>query len=155
MSQVYRAKYKGKKVAVKVRHPGVDQYIQRDINLLFFFSRVLSVFSKAFNLPVSETSMKKTLMDQIDFNNEHDNLLIFNEMFKGNKMVKFPAPFTEDTTESVLVESFVEGVPITYFEANPHPLNSVIARLGATTFFEMLMKNNFIHADCHGGNILV
>lgn len=31
----------------------------------------------------------------------------------------------------------------------------MIARLGATTFFEMLMKNNFIHADCHGGNILV
>jgi predicted unusual protein kinase regulating ubiquinone biosynthesis (AarF/ABC1/UbiB family) len=27
--------------------------------------------------------------------------------------------------------------------------------IGATTFFEMLMKNNFIHADCHGGNIMV
>jgi predicted unusual protein kinase regulating ubiquinone biosynthesis (AarF/ABC1/UbiB family) len=34
-------------------------------------------------------------------------------------------------------------------------LNKVIARIGATTFFEMLMKNNFIHADCHGGNIMV
>lgn len=34
-------------------------------------------------------------------------------------------------------------------------LNAVIARLGAKTFFEMLMINNFIHADCHGGNILV
>lgn len=44
---------------------------------------------------------------------------------------------------------------MTYFESNRHPLNAVIARLGATTFFEMLMKNNFIHADCHGGNILV
>lgn len=31
----------------------------------------------------------------------------------------------------------------------------MIARLGAITFFEMLMKNNFIHADCHGGNIIV
>lgn len=27
--------------------------------------------------------------------------------------------------------------------------------LGASTFFEMLMKHNFVHADCHGGNILV
>jgi len=34
-------------------------------------------------------------------------------------------------------------------------LNEVIARIGAKTFFEMLMKNNFIHADCHGGNILI
>lgn len=23
------------------------------------------------------------------------------------------------------------------------------------TFFEMFMKYNFIHADCHGGNIMV
>jgi predicted unusual protein kinase regulating ubiquinone biosynthesis (AarF/ABC1/UbiB family) len=44
---------------------------------------------------------------------------------------------------------------VTYFESNRHPLNAVIARLGASAFFEMLMKNNFIHADCHGGNILV
>lgn len=45
---------------------------------MFFFSRFLSIFSKSFSIPVSEISMKKTLMDQIDFNNEKDNLLIFN-----------------------------------------------------------------------------
>lgn len=78
MSQVYKAIYKGKKVAVKVRHPGVERHIQRDVNLMFFFSQVLSMFSKSFSLPVSEVSMKKTLMDQINFNNEKDNLLIFN-----------------------------------------------------------------------------
>ena len=55
----------------------------------------------------------------------------------------------------VLVETFVEGVPVSYYEVNPHPLNKVIARLGSRTFFEMLMKNNFIHADCHSGNIFV
>lgn len=49
----------------------------------------------------------------------------------------------------------MEGVPITYYEKNPHPLNSVIARMGAMAFFDMLMKYNFIHADCHGGNIMV
>lgn len=27
VSQVYRAQYKGKKVAIKVRHPDVDKYI--------------------------------------------------------------------------------------------------------------------------------
>lgn len=73
--------YKGQKVAIKVRHPDVEKHIQRDVNLLFFFSRLLSCFSRSFALPVSEVSMKKTLMDQIDFNNEKDNLVIFNKMF--------------------------------------------------------------------------
>jgi predicted unusual protein kinase regulating ubiquinone biosynthesis (AarF/ABC1/UbiB family) len=49
----------------------------------------------------------------------------------------------------------VEGKPITYFEDHPHALNKTIARIGAMTFFEMLFKYNFIHADCHGGNIIV
>lgn len=83
------------------------------------------------------------------------NLNTFNEMFKESKDIKFPFPIEESTTDSVLVETFIEGVPVTYYERNKHPLNKVIARLGSTTFFEMLMKNNFIHADCHGGNIIV
>ena len=69
VSQVYKAVYKGKKVAVKVRHPGVDKYIERDINVLFFFSKVLSLFSRSFQIPVGEESLMKTLIDQIDFNN--------------------------------------------------------------------------------------
>ena len=37
VGQVYKAKYKDKKVAVKVRHPGIEKHIESDINLLFFF----------------------------------------------------------------------------------------------------------------------
>ncbi len=41
--------------------------------------------------------MKKTLIDQIDFNNEKDNLNIFNSMFKDSKTIKFPFPFEKDS----------------------------------------------------------
>jgi predicted unusual protein kinase regulating ubiquinone biosynthesis (AarF/ABC1/UbiB family) len=34
-------------------------------------------------------------------------------------------------------------------------MNKVIANIGAKAFFSMLMKHNFVHADCHAGNILV
>lgn len=54
-------------MAVKVRHPGVETYIERDLNLLFSFSRFLSLFSQSFYVPISHESMKKTLVDQIDF----------------------------------------------------------------------------------------
>lgn len=155
VSQVYQAVYKGQKVAVKVRHPGVETNIERDLDLLFAFSRFFSLFSRRFEIPVGESSLKKTLVDQIDFNIEARNLRIFNEMFRYNQKVKFPIAIEGGSGASVLVESFVEGIPITYYEENQHMLNKVIARIGATTFFEMLMKNNFIHADCHGGNIMV
>jgi predicted unusual protein kinase regulating ubiquinone biosynthesis (AarF/ABC1/UbiB family) len=34
-------------------------------------------------------------------------------------------------------------------------MNRLIANIGAKAFFSMLMKHNFVHADCHAGNILV
>ena len=34
-------------------------------------------------------------------------------------------------------------------------MNKFIARVGANAFFEMLIQHNFVHADCHGGNIMV
>jgi predicted unusual protein kinase regulating ubiquinone biosynthesis (AarF/ABC1/UbiB family) len=34
-------------------------------------------------------------------------------------------------------------------------MNRLIANIGAKAFFSMLMKYNFVHADCHAGNILV
>lgn len=122
---------------------------------MFGISKFLSIFSKSFQIPVGQSSLKKTLIDQIDLNVEKDNLNVFNHHFRGNQNVKFPQAFEAGTKDSVLIETFVEGVPVTHFQTNRHPLNAVIARLGATAFFEMLMKNNFIHADCHGGNILV
>lgn len=48
VSQVYSARMNGKKVAVKVRHPEVGHNLSRDIDLMFAFSRFLSIFSKFF-----------------------------------------------------------------------------------------------------------
>lgn len=106
-------------------------------------------------IPVSYHSLKQTLTEQIDFTFEAKNLNKFNEMFKERIDINFPHALEENTRDAVLIETFVEGVPVTYYEINRHPLNKVIARLGSTAFFEMLMKFNFIHADCHGGNILI
>ena len=76
-----------------MRHPNVDKYIERDINLLFFLSYLASFFSPAMELPISEVSLKRTLIEQIDFTFEMRNLNKFNEMFKERTDVNFPFPF--------------------------------------------------------------
>lgn len=48
ISQVYKAKLNGRKVALKVRHPNVEKNIERDIDILFFFSSIFSKISKHF-----------------------------------------------------------------------------------------------------------
>jgi predicted unusual protein kinase regulating ubiquinone biosynthesis (AarF/ABC1/UbiB family) len=54
-----------------------------------------------------------------------------------------------------LIEELIDGKTIGYYEKHPHTLNRFIAMIGAKSFFSMLMQHNFVHADCHAGNILV
>lgn len=92
IGQVYEAKYQGKKVAVKVRHPKVEKDIERDIDIIFFFSNMMSKISSFFEIPVTNYSLKQTLVNQIDFNVEAQNLMKFIEQYKGNPDIHFPTP---------------------------------------------------------------
>lgn len=61
VSQVYKANFKGKTVAVKVRHPSAGKNLEIDIDLLFIFSKIFSVFSKKFEIPILRDSLKVIL----------------------------------------------------------------------------------------------
>ena len=34
-------------------------------------------------------------------------------------------------------------------------MNKLIAKIGVNVMFKMIIYDNFVHADCHGGNILI
>lgn len=100
---------------------------------MFFFSRVFSKISRYFEIPVNNESLKKILIDQIYFTKESKNLKKFRRIFL-NPDVKFPKPL-EQTNDEVLVETFAEGLPVSFFIEHPHKLNKAIALLGASAVF--------------------
>ena len=51
-----------------------------------------------------------------------------------NPDVKFPQPL-DQTNDEVLVETFAEGLPVSFFIDHPHKLNKAIAMLGANVIF--------------------
>ena len=54
------------------------------------------------------------------------------------------------------MESFEEGQLISRYVNNPgNPHNVKLAGIGLDSYLKMLLKDNFIHADLHPGNILV
>lgn len=67
VAQVYKAKLHDKMVAVKVRHPNIGNNLEKDIDLLFMFSRFFSIFSKKFEVPVTSQSIKDILAEQLYF----------------------------------------------------------------------------------------
>lgn len=59
--------------------------------------------------------------------------------------------------EDVLIESFIEdSESISDFALkNNVEMNILIAKIGVNAFLKMLVYDNYMHADCHGGNILI
>ena len=54
------------------------------------------------------------------------------------------------------MESFEEGQLISRYVNSPsNPHNTKLAAIGLGSYLKMLLKDNFIHADLHPGNILV
>lgn len=73
------------------------------------------------------------MIDQIYFTRESQNLKKFRRIFI-NPDVKFPQPL-DQTNDEVLVETFAEGLPVSFFIDHPHKLNKAIAMLGANVIF--------------------
>lgn len=96
VSQVYRARLHGKDVAVKVRHPFAAKNLEKDIDLLFAFSRFFSKFSKKFEIPVTVDSLKKILAEQLCFLQEKRNMDRFGSI-EIDSNVSFPRAFPEST----------------------------------------------------------
>lgn len=67
----------------------------------------------------------------------------------------FPEVKDNYVSETVLVESFIDAKPISYYYENKHIMNPYIAKVGMNVLYRMIFYENFVHSDCHAGNILV
>ena len=149
----------GSLVAVKVRHPGVTESIQRDFALMTAVVRMLSKFPALENLRLEE-SLKQfaaPLREQVDLSREGFYLHAFNYNFRKESSVHFPVPLYPLVSPTVLVETFEPGQHISSYVArgpgSPH--NTELAQIGARAMLHMLIVDNLVHSDLHPGNILV
>jgi len=165
IAQVYLAKNaEGVECAVKVRHPRVVQKIARDLQILQFFTRIISYYpplrwaSLQENISVFSKSMKA----QTDLRVEGTNLQLFKNNFKSfSDTIVFPTPDMLRTTPQVLVETYMRGTPIqSYLDDVSNQVYSaatkkLIGQYGINMYLKMMLVDNFVHADMHPGNLLV
>eukprot|EP00192_Tetraselmis_astigmatica_P009037 CAMPEP_0117684252 /NCGR_PEP_ID=MMETSP0804-20121206/20968_1 /TAXON_ID=1074897 /ORGANISM="Tetraselmis astigmatica, Strain CCMP880" /LENGTH=680 /DNA_ID=CAMNT_0005495167 /DNA_START=198 /DNA_END=2240 /DNA_ORIENTATION=- len=149
---------RGTTVAVKVRHPGVDHTMSTDFLIMTRLVALLGAFPGVAGLRLEESVQQfgAPLREQLNLSHEAANLARFNHNFRNWSNVSFPRPVFPLVSESVLVESFEEGVLISNLVKSPDGRESVyVAMAGMQSYLKMLLKDNFVHADLHPGNILV
>jgi aarF domain-containing kinase len=146
-------------VAIKIKHPKVDQLIGRDLAIMSFFAHAITLFPgmQWLSLPEEVDVFGRIMQEQLNLALEADNLLRFERNFAGRREpVTFPRALREWSTHEVLVEEFQHALPLESFLRNGGgPFEDELAEVGLDAFLNMLLLDNFVHSDLHPGNIMV
>jgi aarF domain-containing kinase len=88
---------------------------------------------------------------------EARHLMRFIHLFKGRQGVSFPVPKYPLVAPAVLVESFEFATSVTdSINSDLSPIvRQYVVRQGTQIYLQMLLADNFMHADLHPGNILL
>jgi predicted unusual protein kinase regulating ubiquinone biosynthesis (AarF/ABC1/UbiB family) len=161
LGQVYRARYQGRDVVVKVLRPGVEQLVASDIHAV---TRILDSIPqrwtnshiRGFRVVVDEFS--KRIGEEMDFRQEAANAIAIARRFSTNPRVLVPDIETGLTTQRVIVMEYMEGTRVDSLApliAEGRISGEEVAESVVEAYIQMMLVDGLFHADPHPGNLLV
>lgn len=159
VSQVHRAVLKnGKKVAVKVKRPDVDNLMKTDIRIMHHLANLLDSRVgdlKQYKLPKIVEEFERWTNKELDFNIEASNAKRFRSNFRNSKDIVIPAIYK--STKNMIVMDYLDGIPLHDFSKIKKKYKDThrILSKGYSAIVKQVFEHGFYHADPHPGNILV
>ncbi|MBT8242570.1 MAG: AarF/ABC1/UbiB kinase family protein [Nitrosopumilus sp.] len=160
LGQVYRGTISGQQIVVKVKRPGIEKIVAKDLKVL---KKVLP-FALRFvdpNLRYSAKAMLsqfiETIHEEMDYTNESKNLKKIKNDMKTSSNVIVPAVYDELSSKNVLTMEYLPGIKVTNVQALDEmgiDREQLVIDVHKV-FFTMLLKHSIFHADPHPGNISV
>ncbi len=163
IAQVHRAVLlDGTAVVVKVQRPGIDELVRKDLRVLAWLAPFLVgriPVSALANPPALVELFAETIVEELDFHLEGDNMLDVAEIMVKLKQTGFviPRPHPELVNTRMMVMEELKGFKfddvagMTDAGVNTHD----VIRTGMIGFLEGAFVHGVFHGDLHGGNLLV
>lgn len=161
LGQVHRAWLRdGRQVAVKVQRPGVREQVTEDFEALAELAGFMdrhTDFGRQFDLSELVVEMRKSLLRELDYRLEADNLATLARNLEGFERIFIPAPVADYTTARVLTMDFVHGRkvtavgPLARLEMDGRSLADDLFR----AYLKQILVDGFFHADPHPGNVFL
>ncbi|MBB4267142.1 2-polyprenylphenol 6-hydroxylase [Roseospira visakhapatnamensis] len=150
----------GRKVAVKVLRPGVDEAFRRDLALMDWLAEVMEATQPALRrLKPSETvrTFEASVHMEMDLRFEAAAACEMAENFAGDETFRVPDVDWTRTAQRVMTQERIVGLPVDEVDhlvaAGLDPLE--VIRRASNAFFNMVFRDGFFHADMHPGNLFV
>jgi ubiquinone biosynthesis protein len=160
IAQVYRARLaSGHDVIVKVLRPGLRRIIEADLRLLGHATSLVERQWPELSRYKPQEQLKQLatgIAGELDLMSEGTNCELLGSIFPDSEDIVFPRIYWELTSEQVLVQEFIDGIPPTdkarVREAGLDP--AALAQTITTAFLHMALVEGVFHADPHPGNLL-
>jgi ubiquinone biosynthesis protein len=161
LAQVHRARLRdGRQVAVKVQRPGIVEGIRDDLDALASLAGKadrLTDLGRRVHFADWVHEFRKTLLAELDYRVEAENLERFHQHFEGYPELFVPRPVWDYTRTKVLTMELVDGVKataITGLRRTEQDLGGLAAAV-MRAYLDQVFVHGEIHADPHPGNLLV
>lgn len=161
IAQVHTAKLPdGPEVIVKLLRPGVQELIERDIEVLRLLAGLADRYwehGKRLRPLELVDEYENTIIDELDLMREAANAAQLKRNFAGSDMLYVPEIYWDFCRPEVLVQERIYGIPISDMDALREAGANIqlLAENGVEIFFTQVFRHNFFHADMHPGNIFV
>ena len=156
IGQVHQAvTHDGEDVVLKVQYPGVYQSCQSDLvhlKRLFSLSGLLQVEKRILDQLFIE--IEESLMAELDYQREADNLAEFREFHADDPRIVIPQVYEQFSTGQVLCLSWEPGDELASLKKKGYPqeqVNQLAVTLIEAILREVLYKSR-AHCDPHPGN---
>lgn len=161
LGQVHLAQLRnGRFVAVKVQRPGIRERVLEDLEALEeiadFFDKHTEL-GKRYEFSRLLEQFRKSLLRELDYRQEHHNLLTLREQTKNFPRIIVPAPVEDYCTARVLTMEYVPGKKITEMSplARMEFDGAALAEDVFRAYLEQILVHGFFHADPHPGNVFI
>lgn len=159
IAQVHRACLNdGTAVVLKVRRPGIRVKIDADLRILGHIAELIEAEmpdARRYRPVEIAAEFSRSLERELDFTTEARHVERFAANFAGDPYIVIPRVYPEWTSETLLVQQHVAGIPGTdhaAVDAAGLDKKMLMAR-GADCVLKMILIDGFFHADPHPGNV--
>jgi predicted unusual protein kinase regulating ubiquinone biosynthesis (AarF/ABC1/UbiB family) len=161
LAQVHRATLRGgRPVAVKVQRPQIVENIRADLDALASIAGRVdhsTDIGRRMRFGDWVHEFRKTLLAELDYRVEAENLERFGDHFKQYPELIVPQPVWDLTRTRVLTMDLIEGTKVTALSGvrrTEEPLGHLATAL-MRGYLDQTFVHGEIHADPHPGNLLV
>ncbi|CAN5524580.1 AarF/UbiB family protein [soil metagenome] len=161
IGQVHKAVLRdGRSVVVKVQRPDIRQMVLDDLDAIFEIATFLEEHTEAgkkFAIATMIEEFKKSMLRELDYRNEAQNLKILHENLKRFKNIIVPMPVEDYTTSKVITMDYITGTKVT----SVSPLRKLeidgekLAESLFKAYLKQILVDGFYHSDPHPGNVFV